>query len=184
MSSPWRVKDGTSVVVLRVKDFVSLDEIVVYIYPNKFSIPNGCLPGARVHFKDIELKTSRARKLYCTVTAATEIRVMCFNKSELDRLPEYCPISFVPGMSCPMYRKTLMWFLGNTKEALNLIWQVKLDFLAVRWALAYWKCKVCNQKVHQLLCTRGCPQEWKFITQLRLDCCLLCHVIFVVLTVK
>lgn len=167
VSYPWGVEKRTSVVLLRVRDFKSLDEIAVYICPHKFPLPGGCLPGARVHFADIEMIVSQAKKIYCSVTTSTKIRILCVHESDLKNLKEYSPMVSAPGLIDPACRRNLKSLLGNKDDVLNLTWEVRLDFLAVRWAEIYWKCRMCKQKVAELLCSRGCPQEWNFISQMR-----------------
>ena len=153
--------------MLRVKDLKSLDEIVVYISPDIFCLPQGCLPGVQIHFKDIEIKVSQTKNIYCSVTAATEIRLLCFDETDLRNLQEYAPMTAAVGDSIPDYRRNLMWFHEGKEDASNLTWELKLDFITVRWAEIYWKCKICKEKVNELICSRGCPQEWKFISQMR-----------------
>lgn len=99
------------------------------------------------------------------MAAATEIRVMSFDESDLGCVDVSAPTKSAAEEG--EYRRTLTWLLKNEKDAINLAWQVKLDFVAVRWATIYWRCRICKQKLIQLICTRGCPQDLKFIAQMR-----------------
>lgn len=161
-------------IVFRVKDFTYLDEIAVYFNPANIILPDGCLPGARVQFEDIDIKLSGTKKIYCSASTSSEIRIISFDESDLGSLQDCGPIGTDFKDQNLDYRKTLAWFLEKDQTKLNLTWQVKLDFITVRWAAIYWKCQICKQKVKHLICTRGCPQDLKFVSQMRYHFEILC----------
>ncbi|XP_065057243.1 uncharacterized protein LOC135685282 isoform X2 [Rhopilema esculentum] len=160
-------KNYAATLCLRVNDILTADEITVYINLEDFDLPDGLLPGAFVECKKLEISMSKSKNLYCSARKCSCFRVVCFNQTYRECLQQRNTICSRDLSVISMLKTTLSRVILAEKDRLSHVtWQLDLDFIAVRWASIFWRCRACRKKVAANCCTYGCLQRWQFFCQM------------------